>query len=185
MSLRNRLFALVSGVVLLTVVLVTATVSASARRSFATLDAERTAALVEQFRREFTNQGAQVAERVDRIAQSDAVSRIAASRDSAPYVNEAMALATAQGLDVLDLATADGTIVSSAEWPARFGYRNAWIPTARLTDPPGAFLQLIELPEETALALVTVRTLAAGAGNLYIAGGRRLDRKFLTSRAGS
>lgn len=181
MSLRNRLFALVSGVVLLTVVLVTATVSASARRSFATLDAERTAALVEQFRREFANQGAQVAERVDRIAQSDAVSRIAASRDSAPYVNEAMALATAQGLDVLDLATADGTIVSSAEWPARFGYRNAWITTAQVTVPSGAFLQLIELPEETALALVTVRTLAAGAGRLYIAGGRRLDRKFLES----
>src|SRR4030095_2400632 len=74
MSLRNRLFALVSGVVLLTVVLATLAVTASARRAFATLDAERTAALVEQFRREFANQGTQVAERVDRIAQSDTVS---------------------------------------------------------------------------------------------------------------
>jgi signal transduction histidine kinase len=180
MSLRNRLFALVSGVVLFTVVLVTLTVSASARRSFATLDAERTSALVEQFRREFANQGTQVTERVDRIAQSDAVSRVAASRDAAPYVNEATTLAVAQGLDVLDLATADGTIVSSAEWPARFGYRNAWI-TTHIADAPAAFLQGIELPEETTLALVAVRTLAGGAGNLYIAGGRRLDRKFLQS----
>lgn len=181
MSLRNRLFALVSGVVLLTVVLVTLTVSASARRSFATLDAERTAALVEQFRREFANQGAQVAERVDRIVQSDAVSRIAASPDAAPYVNEATTLAAAQDLDVLDLAAPDGTIVSSAEWPARFGYRNAWISNGQAADPRSAFLQAIELPEETTLALVAVRTLAAGAGNLYIAGGRRLDRKFLQS----
>ena len=180
MSLRNRLFALVSSVVLLTVVLVTLTVSASARRSFATLDAERTAALVEQFRREFANQGTQVAERVDRIARSDAVSRVAASRDAAPYVNEAATLAAAQGLDVLDLAAADGTIVSSAEWPARFGYRNGWI-TTQVANAPPAFLQTIELPEETTLALVAVRTLAGGAGNLYIAGGRRLDRKFLQS----
>jgi signal transduction histidine kinase len=180
MSLRNRLFALVSSVVLLTVVLVTLTVSASARRSFATLDAERTAALVEQFRREFANQGTQVAERVDRVAQSEAVSRIAASRDAAPYVNEATTLAAAQGLDVLDLATADGTIVSSAEWPARFGYRNGWI-TAQVANVPPAFLQAIELPEQTTLALVAVRMLAGGAGNLYIAGGRRLDRKFLQS----
>ena len=179
MSLRNRLFALVSGVVLLTVVLVTFTVSASARRSFATLDAERTAALVEQFRREFANQGTQVAQRVDRIAQSDAVSRIAASRDAAPYVNEAAALAAAQGLDVLDLAAADGTIVSSAEWPARFGYRNGWITTHVVAAPP--FLQAIELPQETMLALVAVRTLAGGGGNLYIAGGARLDREFLQS----
>ena len=180
MSLRNRLFALVSGVVLLTVVLVTLTVTASARRSFATLDEERTAALVAQFRREFANQGTQVAERVDRIAQSDAVSRIAASRDAAPYVNEATTLAGAQGLDVLDLATGDGTIVSSAEWPARFGYRNGWI-TTQVPKATPAFLQAVELPEETSLALVAVRMLAGGGGNLYIAGGRRLDRKFLQS----
>jgi len=70
MSLRNRLFLLVSAVVLLTVVLVTLTVSASARQSFATLDAERTAALVEQFRREFADQGLQVAERVDHVEVS-------------------------------------------------------------------------------------------------------------------
>jgi len=180
MSLRSKLFALVSGVVLLTVILVTLTVSASARRSFATLDTERTAALVEQFRREFANQGAQVAQRVDRVAQSDVVSRIAASRDAAPYVNEATTLAAAQGLDVLDVAMADGTIVSSAEWPARFGYRNGWI-TAPVAGAPTPFLQAVELPDETALALVAVRTLAGGAGNLYIAGGRRLDRKFLQS----
>jgi len=184
MSLRNRLFALVSGVVVLTVVLVTWTVSSSARQSFATVDAQRSAALVAQFRREFANQGEQVAMRVDRAAQSDAAARVAAgvasSRDFAPYVNEAAALAAAQELDVLDLVAPDGTIVSSAEWPARFGYQLPWAAKTAATRS-GGFLQPIELPDETALALVAVRALPAGARALHVAGGRRLDRKFLQS----
>ena len=184
MSLRNRLFALVSGVVVLTVVLVTWAVSSSARQSFATVDAQRSAALVAQFRREFANQGEQVAMRVDRAAQSDAAARVAAgvasSRDFAPYVNEAAALAVAQELDVLDLVAPDGTIVSSAEWPARFGYQLPWAAKTAATRS-GGFLQPIELPDETALALVAVRALPAGARALHVAGGRRLDRKFLQS----
>jgi signal transduction histidine kinase len=186
MSLRNRLFALVSGVVVLTVVLVTWTVSSSARQAFATVDAQRSAALVAQFRREFANQGEQVAMRVDRVARSDAAARVAAgvasSRDFAPYVNEAAALAAAQELDVLDLVAPDGTIVSSAEWPARFGYQLAWASkAASATSRPGGFLQPIEWPDETALALAAVRALPAGSRALYVAGGRRLDREFLRS----
>ena len=186
MSLRNRLFALVSGVVVLTVVLVTWTVSSSARQSFATVDTQRSAALVTQFRREFANQGEQVSLRLDRIAQSDAASRVAAgiagARDFAPYVNEATPLAAAQELDVLDLVAADGTIVSSAEWPARFGYQHAWARKAvHATSPSSGFLQPVEFPDETGLGLVAVRTLPAGSGTLYLAGGRRLDRKFLQS----
>jgi signal transduction histidine kinase len=50
-----------------------------------------------------------------------------------------------------------------------------------LASAPTPFLQAVELPDETALALVAVRALAGGAGNLYVAGGRRLDRKFLQS----
>ena len=61
MSLRNRLFALVSAAVALTVVLVTSTVSSSARRAFAAVDAQRAAAVVAQFRREFAAEGEQVA----------------------------------------------------------------------------------------------------------------------------
>jgi signal transduction histidine kinase len=186
MSLRNRLFALVSGVVVLTVVLVTFTVSSSARQSFATLDAQRSAALVAQFQREFADEGEQVVVQLDRIAHSDAAVRFAAgiatSRDFAPFVNEATPLAASQELDVLDFVAADGTIVSSAEWPARFGYQHAWaLKAAHATNQPRAFLQPIEFPDETGLGLVAVRTLPSGFGTLYLAGGRRLDRKFLQS----
>src|SRR5438132_14187724 len=102
MTLRTRLFALVSATVAVTVVLVTWTVSSSARSAFAQLDAQRTAALLAQFRREFASEGEQVAARLDRIA--DAVLRSAmdlgrSKADPGQYVNEAQPLAAAQGLD--------------------------------------------------------------------------------------
>ncbi|PYR63428.1 MAG: hypothetical protein DMF91_03485 [Acidobacteria bacterium] len=183
MSLRNRLTLLVGGVVAITVALVTWTVSASARRAFETMDARRTAASIAQFRREVANEGDEVVRRVDRITASDAVRHIAiefrpssVDRD----VNEAVPLANAQGLDFLDIVASDGTIVLSAHWPARFGYKHPWA-TALSSDRPGAFLQAVELPRETALGLMSVRTVTAGDRRIYVAGGRRLDQQFLQS----
>ena len=183
MTLRNRLTLLVGGVVAITVALVTWTVSASARRAFETMDARRTAASIAQFRREVANEGDEVVRRVDRITASDAVRHIAiefrpssVDRD----VNEAVPLANAQGLDFLDIVASDGTIVLSAHWPARFGYKHPWA-TALSSDRPGAFLQAVELPRETALGLMSVRTVTAGDRRIYVAGGRRLDQQFLQS----
>jgi signal transduction histidine kinase len=179
-TLRARLFLLVGGVVAVAVALTTITISAAARRSFEALDRQRTATLIADFRREFDQQAEDVAKRIERLASSDAVQRttvdIARRGDYAPFAGEAAPAAAAVGLDFLDLAAADGTIISSAEWPARFGYRQPWIVAARGTD---AFLQPIELPRETALGVVAVRPLPAGSRTLYIAGGRRLDRQFL------
>ena len=97
MTLRTRLFALVGSAIALTVVLVTWTVSVSARRSFAAVDAQRAAAFVAQFQREFKNEGAQVAMRLERIAASETMMRTVAdvsraNADYASYVNEASAL---------------------------------------------------------------------------------------------
>src|SRR2546422_6977974 len=186
MTLRTRLLALVSAAVAVTVILVTWAVSSSARRAFAALDAQRTAALVAQFRREFTSQAEQIAARVERLAASDAVLRtasdIARSRaDRAAYVDEASLLAASQGWDVLDLVAEDGTIVSSARWPARFGYRHPYPWATASTAERGALLQAMELPHETALGLVAVRKVAARAGAVLVSGGRRLDQTFLQS----
>ena len=187
MSLRTRLFALVSAVVTITVVLVTSTVSSSARRAFATLDAQRTAALVAQFRREFRAEGDQIGLRLGRIAASDTIVRMAAdgggaNRDDATYVNEAGPLAAAQGLDFLDLVAADGTIISSAHWPAKFGYRHPWTsPSIIHPEASDAFLQAVELPQEVALGLVAVRKVGTDGRSVYLAGGRRLDRPFMQS----
>ena len=189
MSLRTRLFALIGGTVAATVVLVTWTVSSSAHDAFAALDAQRTAALVAEFRREFAREGEAVVARLDRIASADTVLRIAMDvaadargrRTStfAEHVNDAATLAAAQGLDFLDIVADDGTIVSSAEWPARFGYRHPWAVAA--ASASGAFLQSVELPRDGAIGLVAVRTVVAGGRPVHLAGGRRLDQQLLRS----
>src|SRR5262249_21732264 len=182
MTLRTRLFALVSVAVAVTVVLVTWAVSSSARNAFAEVDAQRTAALVAQFRREFASQADQIAAGVERLASSDAVRRTAADiarpgADRAAYVDEATSLAGAQGWDILDLVADDGTIVSSAQWPARFGYKHPW--AAAAAGDRRAFLQTIESPRETALGLVAVRRVASRDGGLLVARGPRPRAPFL------
>jgi two-component system, NtrC family, nitrogen regulation sensor histidine kinase NtrY len=184
MTLRLRLFVLVSVIVVITVVLVTATVTWSARRSFAALDAQRTTAMVTQFRREFASEADEIALRLDRVAATETVLRtamdVSAGRDSAPHVDDAEPLAVAQGLDFLDVVAADGTIISSAHWPARFGYRHPWLGGAPSASGD-VFLQDVELPRDRALGLVAVRTVTAGASTVYVAGGRQLDARFLQS----
>ena len=188
MTLRTRLFVLVSASIAVTVVLVTWTVSSSARSAFAALDSQRTAALVAQFRRAFANEGDQIALRMDRIADSEAVARLAAdigrSRTSyAQYVDEARPIAAAQGLDFLDIVADDGTIVSSAHWTARFGYRHPWATAASVHAlDGGATLEDVAVPDgPAALALIAARAVPVGDHQLLLVGGRRLDERFLQS----
>jgi len=183
-TLRARLFLLVGGVVELAVALTTITISAAARRSFEAMDRQRTAAAIAQFRREFAQQGDDVVRRVERLASSDAVQQVAVDvarrgGDYAPFAGEAAPMAAAQGLDFLDFVAADGTIISSAEWPARFGYRQAWTVAPRSDGM--AFLQPIEVTRATAIGLVVVRQITGGGRTLVVAGGRRLDEQFLRS----
>ena len=185
MTLRARLFLLVGGVAAVTVAGATWIVSASARRAFAALDAQRSSVLVAQFRREFDRQGEDVAERVASVAASDDIERAAAvlaqsHADASRYVDMAAPLASARGLDVLDLLTADGAIVSSASWPARFGYRITW-PRSEPVGRP--FLQAIEQPRDHALAILAVAAVPARDPTLLVVGGRRLDEHFLQSLA--
>lgn len=184
MSLRARLFLLVGGLVAVSVGAVTGIVAASARRTFEEADRRRTTAQMAQIRHEFDRAGDDVARAVERVAASDAVQRIAleAGRpvqrtDPGALIGEAGALAAAHALDILDIVSSDGTILSSAEWPARFGYRHSW---STMGAPASPFLQLVELPQETALSLVVVRR-ATGTGGLSIAGGRKLNDAFLKS----
>jgi len=186
MTLRTRLFALVGAVVALTVLLVTSTVAASARRAFAAVDGQRTAVLVSQIRKEVTAEGDQVVQRLERVATSDSVARIAADigrskADLASYVGEAAPLAAAQGLDFLDLVTDSGTIISSAHTPARFGYRHPWLPpgVSAMPESEDAHLERVELANEVALGLVATRSVSAGDHRLALVGGRRLDERFV------
>ena len=185
MSFRRKLLLMFTLTVCVAVAAVAWTVSVITRRAFEQSEQERTQALVAQFHREFNRRGQEVASRVDAIAGSEAAARMALDLSRQPgnagaYVNEAPSEAKAQQLDFLEFADAGGGIISSAQWPAKFGYKEPLL--ANVSQPSvNAFLKREELPNGAALGLFAVRTIRMGDKALYVIGGRRLDQEFLAS----
>ncbi len=186
MRLRTRLLLMVAGTVALTVALATWIVSNSTRNAFEAQENERTNALLAQFRQEFSRRGDEVVRRVEGIAGSENLLRLAIEMgrpepDFAPYYNDAASLAQTHGLDFLELIAPNGTIIASAHWPARFGYPSSLFPEAGSRQKAGPFLKQEETPAAKSLALEAVRTAGVGERRLFIAGGVRLDQEFLKS----
>jgi signal transduction histidine kinase len=185
MMFRRKLLAVFALTVFLSVAAVAWLVSEVTRRAFVRSEDERTAALVTQFRREFNRQGEEVERRVEQVAKSEAASRMAlalnhAPADSGPYFELAKATAENSQLDFLEFLDSDGTIISSAQWPAKFGYPESAIASFSAAADQGAFLKQEELPDGTALGLFSARAMRVGEHPLYVIGGRRLDKNFLS-----
>jgi two-component system, NtrC family, nitrogen regulation sensor histidine kinase NtrY len=185
-TFRTRLLVIFAATVAAAVTAVVWTISSSTQREFEQAEAQRTAALVQQFRREFAQRGEEVARAAQRIAEADDTARIAIDvnrpePDYSLHVNDASRLAAANGLDFLELVAGDGTIVSSAQWRARFGYKETWLTEPVDWKAQPAFLKREELPDEAALALEAVRVANVGGTRLYIVAGRRLDQASLAS----
>jgi len=182
MSLRQKLLLLFSLTVAAAVAAVAWTVLVRIRLVFEQHDRDETALFVSQFQREFQHRSAEVAAAVDRIAQSERVRAMAfelvQSGDASLYLNEAQTLAQESQLDFLEIVGPDGKIVSSAQWPARFGYLEpiAW------ADQP-TFLKTEDLPDgSSALGTFAVRAVGhseSAASPVRILGGKRLDKSFL------
>jgi two-component system nitrogen regulation sensor histidine kinase NtrY len=180
-SLRQRLLLLFSLTVAAAVAAVAWTVLLRVRTVFEQRDQEETALFVSQFQREFQHRSAEVAAAVDRLASNEHARTvalgIAQSGDTAPYLTEAQTMAQEAQLDFLEIVGADGNVVSSAQWPARFGYPE---PAA---DQLGhaAFLKQEELPDgSSALGLFAVRAIHGVEPAVRLVGGRRLDQGFLS-----
>jgi signal transduction histidine kinase len=180
MSLRQKILLMFSLTVILAVVTVAWTVSARVRLLFEEEDRDRTAALVSQFLHEYQRRGDEVAERVDRMTRDERVVRmayeLAHGGDAATYLTEAGTLAQDYRLDYLELVEPDGSIISSAQWPAHFGYREAAISSAGRP----AFLKEETLAQDrTEAGLFAVRAVPGAEAALDIVGGERLDSVFL------
>jgi len=186
MIFRRKLLAVFALTVFLVVAAVTVLVSALTRRAFEKTEDLRTAALVTQFQREFERQGEDAARRVEAIASSEATTRLAmalnqGSADTAGYFELAKSMAENYQLDFLEFLDKRGVIISSAQWPAKFGYADsAFESLASSVDQP-AFLKQEELPDSTALGLFAVRSSRVGDRPVYVIGGRRLDKHFLAA----
>lgn len=183
MTFRRRLLWLFALTVFVSVAAVTGIVSVMARRAFDRANDERTAALVSQFRREFERRGDDVRRRVQAASASASAGQMSlpaaqSSPDYSSFLDDAQTLAQAQRLDFLEFADDRGTIISSAQWPAKFGYQE---PLATTTPPSDAFLKEEETPSGTALGLFAVHAISAGDHKVYAIGGTRLDHTFLSS----
>jgi two-component system, NtrC family, nitrogen regulation sensor histidine kinase NtrY len=199
MSFRQKLLFLFAATVLLCVAVISASVYSTIRRSFEQADRDRANAVAAQFRSEFQRRGSEIARKVESVAASEAVQRIAlemnrGGADPGEYVSEARTLANQQRLNFLELVDGNGSILSSAQWQAKFGYPEAAISGAALSEAAvsegrtpstsgeaGAFLKREELPEGATLGLFAVRAARVGEQPLYVIGGERLDQGFLST----
>ncbi len=186
MTFRRKLMAEFSLVVFVSVAGVALLVSAVTRHVFERNEEERASALVTQFRREFNRQGEIVAARVEAIAASDAMNRMALAlnrmpADAGPYFELAKTTAENDQLDFLEFVEGDGTIVSSAQVPEKFASAEGSMASVVSAANQGAFLKQEQLQDRSELGLFAVRATRAGEHSVYVIGGRRLDKTFLSS----
>jgi len=185
-TFRSKLFWIFTLALAASVVLIAAGVTVVTRQAFEQMYSQHTDALVAQFQREFDQRRRDVARRVQMITDDEATVRmaIALSRpqsDASVYVNDATGVAQSHQLDFLDFLGTDGSIISSAENPERFGYKLDWVTQPEDWASLGSFLMKIDTQNGPALGLMAVSTVRVGDKNLYIVGGERLGKNFLAS----
>lgn len=180
MTLRQKLLLMFSLTVVGVVAAVGWTVSVRVRRVFEDINRDQTTALVSQFQRAFDERAGETAAALEHVAESDQLHRmsleIGSGRDASQYLTIAGTLAQDYHLDYLELVGHDGGIISSAQWPARFGYMERDIAAAGKP----AFLNDENLPDGTSqVGLFAARVVPGSSPPLYVVGGRQLNADFL------
>jgi len=187
-TFRTKLFWVFTMALLLSVGVIAAGVTIVARRAFDESSRQHSEALVAQFKDEFQRRGQDVVHRVQGIADAEGTVRMAidlsrAKSDVSVYVNDARGVSQSHQLDFLDFVATDGAIISSNEWPARFGYKMDWLTQQPNWAAVGSFLTRVETQDGPALGLMAVSRVRVGDRDLYILGGERLGKDFLSSLA--
>lgn len=185
MSFRFKLALIFTLTIVVAVTLVAWAVSTYTRGKFEELEQKHTDGLVDQFQKEMAQRGDEVVNRVQGIAEAESTLgmaiQLSRGADPAMYVNDAAGFANSHHLDFMDLATDDGSRVSSKEWYERFGYKIDWLASTTDWNKQGAFLQRIEVPNGSELGLVAVRVVPVGDKKFFVVGGSKIDADFLKS----
>jgi two-component system, NtrC family, nitrogen regulation sensor histidine kinase NtrY len=181
MTFRTRLLVVFTIAVVAAVGLVELLVAHNTRQAFEQMESARAGAFVAQFEKELARRRQEIARAVDAVAASETARNLALFSEYSQEYGTAGSLAATQGLDLLELVSGDGTIISSAEWPSRFGRHEDWLPAGSDWKSRGAFLRREELPDGVALALVAVGVTEIADRKLYVAGGQQLDSGFLAT----
>jgi signal transduction histidine kinase len=101
--------------------------------------------------------------------------------DAAGYFDLARSMVETHQLDFLEFIDSRGMIISSAQWPAKFGYPEAGYANLLSSSEHDPFLKQEELQDSTALGLFAVRAIRVGERPIYVIAGRRLDKNFLSA----
>ncbi len=186
MTFRSKLFVNFILALMVSVALIAVGVTLISRRAFDQLNREHTDALIRQFLQEFDRRKDEVQHRVKGIAEEQATCAMAVdlsrpNSDVSMYVNDARGVSQSHQLDFLDFVGNDGSIISSQESPARFGYKMDWVTQPQDWATRGAFLMKMDTQDGPQLGLMSVSTVRVGDRNLYVVGGERLGQKFLSS----
>ena len=139
------------------------------RHVFEAMARQQTDLLVGQFQHEFNQRAGETASAMDRMASSDVMKRIAFDLsnggDAATYLTVALPLFQEYRLEYLELIAHDGSIISSLQWTARFGYKE---PAIEAAGKP-AFLKQEDLPDGSSqIGLFATRTVVGSDPPLYI-----------------
>jgi two-component system nitrogen regulation sensor histidine kinase NtrY len=185
-TFRSKLFWIFTLALLVSVGLIAAGVTIVARRAFDESNRQHSEALVAQFQHEFEHRKQDVAHRVQRVADAEATVRMAIDlsrpkADVSVYVNDAVGVSQSHQLDFLDFVASDGSIISSAEYPARFGYKMDWVTQPENWASLGSFLMRVDTQDGPVLGLMAVSRVRVGDKDLYVVGGERLGKDFLAS----
>ncbi len=195
-TFRVKLLVIFLLTIILSISLVAWTVSGRISRRFEELAAQRSAALVEQFRIEFARRGEELGRIVGGLADAEATLRMAielasANPDYSLYIHDARGLARAHQLAFVEMLESNGSVFSSSHQPNRFGLKNEWADPALDWTAEGAFLMREGFPSERSdgspgparseLVLVAVRRVGVGEKKIFIIGGQVLDASFLNS----
>lgn len=156
-------------------------VSESLSRTFTDRDQRRTTLLAQQFKHEYERRGEELLQRVKAVAASQTVQAMLNAPDQS-YLTEAEQLAGEQRLNFLEILSKEGVILSSAQWPARFLYKEEWL-TERNWGKLSPFLRIEDLPDGPALGLYALRTVQNDGNLVTVIGGFRLDEQFLKAIA--
>jgi len=185
-SFRTKLFWVFLITVLVTVSVVGYAVTYYARTAFEEIDRERTEALVAQFQKEYVQRGEEIARQIENIVNSEITVHMALdlanpNSDQSLYFRDAAGIAQDHGLDFVEIVNYQGTLISSAQYPARVGYKEDWVTQVKDWREVGPFLRKEELPDGFDLSLTVVRALPVAEKNLYIIGAKKMDRRLLAS----
>src|ERR1700730_8658464 len=175
MKLRTKLLFVFMAVIIGCVAILAWSVDRFERRQFELAQGQQSDTLVTQFRREFTHRGDEVVYALQGIAEAEGTLRMAIDlsrpqADPSLYAHDARGIATSRELDFLDMVGDDGTLISSAQLPARIGFKNDWVTQQKDWNQQGAFLARVELPDKVELGLLCVRTVGVGEKKLYVIG---------------